>query len=382
MLLKTSRMAEVLILCLVGVFVMVPLESVLGKDPLVFITSFAKGEAGAIHAMRLDAERGMLTEVNSTTDVENPFFIALSPDRKYLYSIHALKFGGPEHSEVAAYSIEDSAGKLRLLNRQTTLGTTACYIDVGAKGRSVVVANYSSGSVVSYPVQGDGSLREAATFVQHEGMSVNEARQQEPHAHCFVISPDNRYAFSADLGIDEIIGYKLKSRTSELQRLDGATETAPGAGPRHLIFHPNGKYVYVINELLNTVSLFDYDAETGKLSKRQTIATLPSDFEGVSHTADLKITPDGKYLYGTNRGHDSIACYRLSADGSLTLLEIVPSLGKGPQNLAIACGGKLLICANMPGNNVAVFRIDGTSGKITSVGAPLEVTSPSCILIR
>ena len=381
MLLKTSRMAEMLIFCLVGVGVMVPLDSVLGEGPLVFITSFAPGEAGAIHAMRLDAEQGILTEVNTTTDVENPFFIALSPNRKYLYSIHASQFGGPKHSQVAAYAIEDNAGKLRLLNRQTTLGTTACYIDVAAEGRSVVVANYSSGSVVSYPVQSDGSLREAATFVQHEGMSVNATRQQEPHAHCFVISPDNRYVFSADLGIDEIIGYKLKSRTSEL-RLNGAAETAPGAGPRHLIFHPNGKYMYVINELLNTVSLFDYDAETGKLSKRQTIATLPSDFEGVSHTADLKITPDGKYLYGTNRGHDSIACYRLSADGSLALLEIVPSLGKGPQNLAIAGGGKLLICANMPGNNVAVFRIDAASGKITSVGAPLEVTSPSCIMIR
>lgn len=381
MLLKTSRMAEMLIFCLVGVGVMVPLDSVLGEGPLVFITSFAQGEAGAIHAMRLDAEQGILTEVNTTTDVENPFFIALSPNRKYLYSIHASQFGGPKHSQVAAYAIEDNAGKLRLLNRQTTLGTTACYIDVAAEGRSVVVANYSSGSVVSYPVQSDGSLREAATFVQHEGMSVNATRQQEPHAHCFVISPDNRYVFSADLGIDEIIGYKLKSRTSEL-RLNGAAETAPGAGPRHLIFHPNGKYMYVINELLNTVSLFDYDAETGKLSKRQTIATLPSDFEGVSHTADLKITPDGKYLYGTNRGHDSIACYRLSADGSLALLEIVPSLGKGPQNLAIAGGGKLLICANMPGNNVAVFRIDAASGKITPVGAPLEVTSPSCIMIR
>lgn len=381
MLLKTSRMAEMLIFCLVGVGVMVPLDSVLGEGPLVFITSFAQGEAGAIHAMRLDAEQGILTEVNTTTDVENPFFIALSPNRKYLYSIHASQFGGPKHSQVAAYAIEDNAGKLRLLNRQTTLGTTACYIDVAAEGRSVVVANYSSGSVVSYPVQSDGSLREAATFVQHEGMSVNATRQQEPHAHCFVISPDNRYVFSADLGIDEIIGYKLKSRTSEL-RLNGAAETAPGAGPRHLIFHPNGKYMYVINELLNTVSLFDYDAETGELSKRQTIATLPSDFEGVSHTADLKITPDGKYLYGTNRGHDSIACYRLSADGSLALLEIVPSLGKGPQNLAIAGGGKLLICANMPGNNVAVFRIDAASGKITSVGAPLEVTSPSCIMIR
>jgi len=352
------------------------------EKPLVFISSFATGEAGAIHAFRLDLERGALAAVNQWTDVENPFFLALSDDGNQLYSIHAPQFGGPDHSDVAAYAILDANGKLELLNRQTALGTTACYLDVSAGGRTVVVANYGSGSVASFPVNRDGSLKPAATFVQHQGMSVNPTRQQAPHAHCFVISPDNRFVFSADLGTDQIIGYRLAGRTSELMQLESPAATAPGAGPRHLTFHPSGKYVYVINELLNTVSLFDYDTKTGKLTKQQTIATLPEDFKGTSHTADLKITPDGKFLYGTNRGHDSIACFRLSANGRLSKIAIVPSLGKGPQNLAIAGAGQLLICANMPGNNVAIFKIDSETGSLTSVGKPVELTSPSCIMIR
>jgi 6-phosphogluconolactonase len=158
-------------------------------------------------------------------------------------------------------------------------------------------------------------------------------------------------------------------------------KTPPGAGPRHLTFHPNGKHVYVINELTNSVTLFDYDSTSGMLTKLQTISTLPKDFDGTSHCADLKITPNGRFLYGTNRGHDSIAAYEIGDDGHLTLLRIEPSLGKGPQNLAIAPGGKLLLCANMPGNNVAVFRINPETGGLESVGEPIEMTSPSCIMI-
>ncbi|MCA9113419.1 MAG: beta-propeller fold lactonase family protein, partial [Planctomycetaceae bacterium] len=157
--------------------------------------------------------------------------------------------------------------------------------------------------------------------------------------------------------------------------------TPPGAGPRHLTFHPNGKHLYAINELKNSVTLFDYANETGMLIERQTIPTLPPEFEGTSHCADLKITPDGRFLYGTNRGHDSIAAYRIAADGQLALIGIEPSLGKGPQNLAIAGDGKLLLCANMPGNNVAVFRIDSESGKLTSVGPPTTMPMPSCIML-
>jgi 6-phosphogluconolactonase len=246
----------------------------------------------------------------------------------------------------------------------------------------VLAANYSTGNVASYSVKADGSLSEPVSFVQHEGSSVNPDRQKEPHAHCFVISPNNEFAFAADLGTDQIVCYRLDAAAAKLTPAQQPfVRTPPGTGPRHLTFHPNGRFMYVINELKNSVTLFDFLPDSGILIERQTIPTLPSDFDGTSYCADLKITPNGKFLYGTNRGHDSIAAYRIADDGQLTLIEITHSLGKGPQNLAITPDGLLLLCANMPGNNVVNFRINADDGKLTSVGSPIEVSGPSCIRI-
>ena len=346
---------------------------------LVFISSFAGANDGAIQAFHLDRADGTLTPARRTTGIENPFFLALSPDRRFLYSIQARQFGGTENEHVAAYAIAGT-GELTLLNRQSSLGTASCYLDVDASGKTLLVANYSTGSVAALPVRKDGSLGEAAAFVQHAGSSVDPARQTGPHAHCIVVSPDNRHAYSADLGMDQIVSYRLDAPKAKLfPNRQPFVRTSPGAGPRHLRFHPNGRHLYVINEMGNSITLFDYEPETGVLIERQTISTLPKGFDGKSHCADLKITPDGRFLYGTNRGHDSIAAYRLADDGRLTLIGIHPSLGKGPQNLAIVDGGKLLLCANMPGNNVAVFRIDPQTGGLSSTGEPVAVTSPSCI---
>jgi 6-phosphogluconolactonase len=352
------------------------------KDPMVFISAFAGGDQGAIHSFDFDLSTGSLKPLHRTTTVQNPFFLALSPDKKFLYSIHALKFGSKEAEEIAAFKLLGTDGKLELLNKQSARGSAACYLHVDNPGKTVVVANYSSGSVASLPVKEDGSLGEAASFFQHAGSSVNPARQKEPHAHCIVVSPDNKYAFAADLGLDQVLCYKLDSKQGKITANDPPFARTPaGAGPRHLTFHPNGKKVYVINELLNSVTLFDYDSTKGSLREEQTISTLPSDFKGTSYCADLKITPDGKYLYGTNRGHDSIACYSIGADGKLTLVNIEPSLGKGPQNLAITSNGEWLLCANMPGKNVAIFRIDPKTGKIKPVGEPVSMPSPSCIML-
>ena len=358
-------------------------ESVRADDQLVFISSFAKGEDGAIHACRLNPETGTLKKVRSTTDVEHPFFLALSPKSDYLYSIHAPgQFGGEDHEQVAAYKVNSKTGELTLLNRQSALGTAACYLDVDATGKTVVVANYLTGSVASFPVNRDGSLSEVKTLVQHTGSSVNESRQEGPHAHCIVISPDNRFVFAADLGIDQVLGYRLDPKAATIKAAPQPfVRTPPGAGPRHLTFHPNGKHVYVINELTNGVTVFDYNTKTGMLIEKQTLSTLPDDFDGTSYCADLKITPDGRFLYGTNRGHDSLAAYSIADDGRLKLIEIIPSLGKGPQNLAITDNGGLILCANMPGNNVAVFRIDGKTGRLTSTGDPIELKMPSCIML-
>ncbi|WP_339727626.1 lactonase family protein [uncultured Gimesia sp.] len=359
-------------------------NSIAAEKPLIFISAFAPGEKGAIHAYQLNPETGALKQVERTADVEHPFFLAVSPDNKYLYSIHAPgKFGGKENEFVSAFELQGRTGKLKLLNRQSSLGTASCYLDIDKSGKAVIVANYTTGSVASLPVNKDGSLGEAATFIQHTGSSVNPDRQKEPHAHCSVISPDQEFVFAADLGLDKIMAYRLDSKTAKLTPSQQPfVRTIPGAGPRHLTFHPNGKQLYVINELTNSVTEFDYDPKTGILIEQETISTLPEDFEGTSYCADLKITPDGRFLYGTNRGHNSIAAYRIDDNGKLSLLEIDPSLGKGPQNLAITADGKFLLCANMPGNNVIVFKIDDQSGKLTPVGDPVSIPSPSCIMIR
>jgi len=350
-------------------------------EPVVFISAFASGYKAGIHAFRFDSKAGVLQPLHRTTDIQNPFFLAVSPDQRFLYAINAEKFGGEEDEFVTVYALEGRTGQLKRLNQQSTRGTASCYLDVDATGKTVVVANYASGSVASMPVKEDGSLGEAASFVQHSGSSIDPQRQKGPNAHSIVISQDNRFALAADLGIDKILIYQLDATQATLTPNEAQpfVKMQPGSGPRHIAFHPNGRHVYVINELANTVTSFDYAAASGTLAERQTISTLPAGFTGKSYTADLKITPDGRFLYGTNRGHDSIATYRIGEDGGLTLLSIDPSLGKGPQNLLITPDGEWLLCANMPGNSVIVFRIDATSGKIAATGTPIEMPMPSCI---
>jgi 6-phosphogluconolactonase len=365
---------------ILGVVLAMP-SNVIADDPLVFVSAFAAGEKGAIHAFRFDSKTGTLRPQYQTTDVQHPFFLVISPDGRFLYSIDTEKFGGTEDEFVAAYAIKDRSGKLERLNRQSSKGSASCYLDIDSSGKTVVLANYSTGSVAALPVQADGSLGEATSFVQHKGSSVDPKRQKAPYAHSIVISPDNRFALAADLGIDKVLIYRLDAAASKLSvnEPQASVSVEPGSGPRHLTFHPNGKSVYLINELKNTVTFFAYEPESGKLATQQTISTLPADFDGVTHTADVKITPNGKFLYGTNRGHDSIACYRIGDDGMLSLIEIEPSLGKGPQNLLITPDGQWLICANMPGNSVVVFRINSETGDLTATGEPVAVPMPSCI---
>jgi 6-phosphogluconolactonase len=359
---------------------------------LVFVSMFAAAEEGGILAFHLHPQTGELVAAKETRGIPHPFFLALAPDRTTLYSIWCEKFGSPDDEEVAAWRIVGRDGVLEPLNRQSCRGTASCYLETDPSGRALLVANYTSGSVASLPIQADGSLGAAASFFQHEGKSVNTARQEGPHAHAIIPSPAiaaaagdppaSRFAYAADLGTDQILCYRLEAATVSLTpNAPPFTKSPAGAGPRHLRFSPNGRILYVINELANSVSVYGFDPATGALTERQTITTLPSSFTGDTKTADLRITPDGRFLYGTNRGHDSIAIFRISEDGLLTPVDIVPSLGKGPQNLAITPDGSLLLCANMPGNNVAVFRIDAASGRLTPVGEPVSIPSPACITI-
>jgi 6-phosphogluconolactonase len=358
-------------------------EQAKADDLLVFISAFAPGEEGAIHSFQFDLATGTLKSLERTTDVEHPFFMALSRDKRSLYSIHAPgKFGGEDDEYVAAYEVLGRTGQLKILNRQSSRGRASCYLDVTALGAMVLVANYSTGSVVAIPREGTGRLGEPKTLIQHEGSSVDPKRQTGPFAHCVVVGPNNRFAFAADLGIDKILCYRLTPATTGLEANTFPFVRTPlGAGPRHLTFDPSGTHMYAINELANSVTMFDFDSSRGLLTERQTISTLPDDFKGTSHCADVKITPDGRFLYGTNRGHDSIAAYSIGAEGQLTLLGFTASEGAGPQNLAITPGGDYLLCANMPGDNVVVFRIDPETGALSSVGEQISMPKPSCIIV-
>jgi 6-phosphogluconolactonase len=359
---------------------------------LVFVSMFASAEQGGIRAFHLDPKSGAVVAAKETSGIPQPFFLALSPDKTTLYSIWAETFGSPGDEEVAAWRIVGRDGTLEPLNRQSAHGTATCYLETEPTGRALLVANYMSGSILALPIEAGGALGPTESFVQHEGKSVNSTRQEAPHAHAIIPSPAvalaagetaaSRFAYAADLGTDQIFCYRLDAVAATLVPNDPPfTKSPAGAGPRHLRFHPSGRMLYAINELANSLSVYGFDAATGTLTERQTITTLPADFTGDTKTADLQITPDGGFLYGTNRGHDSIAIFRIGEEGLLEKVDIVPSRGKDPQNLAITPDGSILLCANMTGNNLAVFRINKDSGRLTPVGGPVAIPSPACIAI-
>lgn len=354
---------------------------------LVFVSMFAPAEAGGILAFHLDPHTGAVVKAAETRGIPHPFFLALAPDRRTLYSIWAERFGGPEPGEVAAWRIVDRTGTLLPLGRQSARGTAPCHLATDPSGRMLLLANYSSGEVASLPIATDGTLAPIASFVKHEGSSVDQKRQQAPHAHTFISAPPgpdgtSRFAYAADLGTDEIVCYRLDAATGTVTPASPrALKTAPGSGPRHLRFTSDGRTLYALNELDSTIAVYGCDPETGRLTPRQKISTLPGGVAIENLAADLSLGVDGRFLYATNRGHDSIAVYAVAADGLLTLVEIVPSRGAGPQNLAIVPDGTLLLCANMPGDSVSLFRIDRQTGRLAAVGEPTAVPSPACIVI-
>lgn len=350
---------------------------------VVFVSMFAPVPQGGIRGFRLDLDSGAMTPAAETTGVPQPFFLALHPDGKTLYSIRAEKFGSPAAEEVVAWRIAGVDGRLEEIDRQSTHGSASCFLAVDPSGRALLVANYTSGNVAALPIRPDGRLGPAGAVITHAGSGADPKRQDKPHAHSIIAVPTTTgatLAYAADLGADQVVCSMLDPAAATLSpALPPFVKTPPGAGPRHLALHPDRRRLFSINELSNSVTVFDRDPDTGRLSAGPTVSTLPEDFTGTSYCADLALTPDGRFLYGTNRGHDSIAIFRVGADGPPERVAIVPSGGKGPQNIAITPEGRFLLCANMPGNNLVVFRIDATSGMLTAVGDPLAITSPSCI---
>lgn len=350
----------------------------------VYVGTYTYGRSEGIYVYRMDPSSGSLEYVGKTA-AENPAFLAINARGHHLYAVNSLpEYAGKPTGSVSAFSIGPEGGELTFLNKQPSGGADPCYVDVHKTGRYVLVANYAGGSVAVLPVLDDGRLGEPTDIVQHRGGSVNPERQAEPHPHCILLDPAGRYAFVPDLGLDRVVVYRLDLAHGKLEPNDPpSVEVKPGAGPRHLVFHPSRRYAYVINELDSTLAVFTYDEAAGLLTALETVPALPRDFKGISYCADLHVTPDGAFLYGSNRGDDSIVIYRIDGTtGRLTLVDHEPTRGKIPRNFAIDPTGTFVLAANQDTDSVVVFRIDRGTGKLAPTGHRAEVPTPVCVKTR
>ena len=343
-------------------------------------TYTSPGGSKGIYVYRMDLSTGALTYESVAAGVDNPSYLALHPQRRYLYAVNEIgEFNGKPTGAVSAFAIDQETGALTPLNQQASEGRGPCYVYVDATGQCVLVANYGEGSIAALPIQGDGSIGKATTAIQHEGSSVDPARQEGPHAHMITTDPGNRYVFSPDLGLDKIMIYKLDPDQCTLTPNDEPwAQIKRGEGPRHLAFHPNGRNAYIINEMGNTITAFTYDADKGALREIQMIPTLPGGYKEVSHTADIHITLSGKFLYGSNRGHDTLAIYAINDDGTLTALGYESTRGGNPRGFGIDPTGAYLLVGNMDTDTVVTFRIDQETGSLTETSIT-EIPKPVCL---
>jgi len=347
---------------------------------LVYVGTYTTGKSEGIYLYRLDLSSGELRHVATTSGVMNPSFLAIAPNRRYLYAVNEVEeFAGKKSGAVSAFSIDQRTGELRFLNQQPSLGGAPCYVVVDQTSGFVLVANYAGGNVAVLPVRSDGSLGEATDMKQDFGSSVNADRQEGPHAHCIVLDPANRFAYACDLGTDKIMIYRFDARRGKLiPNARPSAKLKPGAGPRHLTFHPGGRHAYVINELHATVTAFN--RTQGNLNEVQTVTTLPKDFTAADTSADIHVSPDGRFLYCSNRGHDSIAAFKIEPrTGELTFIAHESTGGKTPRNFAIDPTGAFLLAANQKSDNIVSFRLDQKSGRLRPTGHVAEVPSPVCL---
>jgi len=335
-----------------------------------------------IYAYRFDPNGGELTSIGLAAQTTNPSFLAVHPNHRFVYAVNEVgNYKGQKSGAVSAFAIDRASGKLTLLNQVASGGADPCYITVDKTGKYVLVANYTGGSIAAFPILADGRLGEASAFVQHTGRGTNPQRQEGPHAHSIDLSPDNRFAIVDDLGLDETLVYRFDSEKGSLALNDPAfAKAAPGAGPRHFAFHPNGKFAYVVNEMGSTVSVFGYDTAGGVLRPLQTTSILPRSFTGHNDAAEIEVHPSGKFLYASNRGHDSIAVFAIDANnGMLTLVEYISTKGQSPRNFAIDPSGTLMFAANEKSDNIILFHIDGQNGRLTPTGKVLNISQPVCV---
>jgi 6-phosphogluconolactonase len=355
------------------------------KELMVYFGTFTKKGGKGIYFSRLDLATGKLSEPELAVETTNPGFLAIHPNHKFLYAVGELDSPADRKTSGAinAFAIDSKSGKLTFLNQQSSSGKGPAHLVVDKSGKCVLAANYGGGSVSVVPIQKDGRLGKPTASIQHTGSSVDPQRQKEPHAHSINVDPENCFAFVADLGLDKIMIYKLDPKKGTLVANEPAfVAVTPGAGPRHFAFHPNGRFAYVINEMSCTVTAFDYDAKRGALKSLQEISTLPEGQKvepGLS-TAEVQVHPSGKFLYGSNRGHDSIAVFSIDEKtGKLTSIQNESTQGKVPRNFGIDPTGKYLLAANQDSDTVVVFRIDQKSGNLEATGEKIEVPMPVCV---
>jgi 6-phosphogluconolactonase len=355
-----------------------------GREYWVYFGTYTGAKSKGIYVSRMDAA-GKLTEPELAATTVNPTFLATDPRQHFLYAANEIgNYQGQKAGGVTAFALDAKSGKLTELNEQSSGGDGPCHVSVDATGKTVLVANYGGGSVAALPVNSDGSLAPAATFIQHQGSSVVLQRQAGPHGHFIIADPANRFALACDLGLDKVLIYKLDAKKALLTPNDPAfVPLKPGAGPRHLAFHPNGKFVYVIDELDCTLTVFSYDAKHGALTEIQNLSTLPAGETKKSNysCAEVVVHPSGKFLYGSNRGHNSIVLFDIDEKtGKVTLVEHTPTGGKTPRNFNLDPSGHFLLAANQDSGNVLAFSIDPKTGHLTPTGQQLQIGSPVAIV--
>jgi 6-phosphogluconolactonase len=357
--------------------------SAIPKHPFVFVGTYTENEGSqskGIYVYRMDSSSGELTFVWEAKGILNPSYLEIHPQQKFLYTVNEVQsFGGQEGGGVSALSINPASGELNLLNTYSSHGQDPCYISIEQTGRFALVANYSGGSVALFPIHPDGQLGPASDVIQHSGSSVHPERQTGPHAHCILPDPKNRFAIAVDLGLDKLLVYEMDLEHGKLN-VHAEGNVQAGAGPRHLTFHPNGRYAYLINELNSTLMSYRYHSESGSFEELQTVSTLPEDFTGENLCAAIHVAPDGKYLYASNRGYDSIICFRIDENtGMLTYRSHISTGGQEPRDFAIDPSGSFLLAANQKSHTIVTFEIDAESGELSRTVHEAKLSHPVCI---
>ncbi len=345
----------------------------------VYVGTYTDGASRGIYRFRFDPATGKAETPVLAAEARNPSFLALHPSGRFLYAVgEGDDFAGRPTGVVSAFGVADASGELTPLNQQASEGKGPCHLSVDRAGRHLLVANYGSGTVAALKIAPDGRLEPASSIRSHRGTGPDAARQQGPHAHGIYLDPGERHALAPDLGADRVFVYRFDAAG----RLEphGAAALEAGSGPRHLAFDPGGQRVYVINELRSTVTVFAYDARSGQLGALQTISTLPADYRGANTAAEIAVSPDGRFVYASNRGHDSLAVFAVAADGRLKTPGFAASGGRTPRHFALDPSGRFLLVADQSSDRIVVFRLDPATGSPAAVVTSVALPKPVCLL--